>query len=572
MIEAELADGTVLEFPDGTDKAVIQRVVKQRLGKAVPTPAGAPLAAPAPFERAGGLGSISAGVADAAIRAKIGLSQFGEAVMPQYRALRQATGASAEEQAVLREQEAEYEADPEKLQRLGGNVGANVLATALPGAAVARGATKAASAIPRALSWLRGPTAFAATSGVQGLALNPGKGETLPEQFSSKAGSAGEDAMWGAGIGATGGVLKRALTQWFKPSAEATNLFRQGVNPTLQQGTDSRVARFIGGLTSGAVDVKHRQNREVIDALLKRIAPDVDTKEMNIPEKVAILQQRFTGPGGEFEQVLGGKNFPVTNAARSELWREARGPRGTQPAATEMATEAMSRTGTALNAMNSVSRMGMAKMQEYQRLLDDAVASFNPKGGELSAQAHKNLARARTRFDEMIRDPALSVAEREQLRDVESRFSDFLKFRAAADKPAFHTDPSVAAVTREYKGPGFATAENATQRELLEPANRVMGLTPTQEEARTAVMAARRTMLPLAKMAGATAAGGAAVAGNPIGMALAPFYGLSFAGQTAKGAKFMFGETAAQRALAEQIRKAAPYLGYGAGQSFTGED
>lgn len=32
MIEAELPDGTILEFPDGTDQAVIQRVVKQQLG------------------------------------------------------------------------------------------------------------------------------------------------------------------------------------------------------------------------------------------------------------------------------------------------------------------------------------------------------------------------------------------------------------------------------------------------------------------------------------------------------------------------------------------------------------
>ena len=32
MIEAELPDGTILEFPDGTDPAVVQRVVKQRLG------------------------------------------------------------------------------------------------------------------------------------------------------------------------------------------------------------------------------------------------------------------------------------------------------------------------------------------------------------------------------------------------------------------------------------------------------------------------------------------------------------------------------------------------------------
>ena len=32
MIEAELPDGTILEFPEGTDQAVIQRVVRQQLG------------------------------------------------------------------------------------------------------------------------------------------------------------------------------------------------------------------------------------------------------------------------------------------------------------------------------------------------------------------------------------------------------------------------------------------------------------------------------------------------------------------------------------------------------------
>lgn len=38
MIEAELADGTVLEFPDGTDPAVIDRVVKQQVTGSAPSP------------------------------------------------------------------------------------------------------------------------------------------------------------------------------------------------------------------------------------------------------------------------------------------------------------------------------------------------------------------------------------------------------------------------------------------------------------------------------------------------------------------------------------------------------
>jgi hypothetical protein len=38
MIEAELADGTILEFPEGTDTAVIDRVVKQHMSKSTSTP------------------------------------------------------------------------------------------------------------------------------------------------------------------------------------------------------------------------------------------------------------------------------------------------------------------------------------------------------------------------------------------------------------------------------------------------------------------------------------------------------------------------------------------------------
>lgn len=38
MIEAELADGTVLEFPDGTDPSVIDRVVKQQITGKAPAP------------------------------------------------------------------------------------------------------------------------------------------------------------------------------------------------------------------------------------------------------------------------------------------------------------------------------------------------------------------------------------------------------------------------------------------------------------------------------------------------------------------------------------------------------
>ncbi len=36
MIEARLADGTILSFPDGTDQAVVDRVVKQHVMGSTP--------------------------------------------------------------------------------------------------------------------------------------------------------------------------------------------------------------------------------------------------------------------------------------------------------------------------------------------------------------------------------------------------------------------------------------------------------------------------------------------------------------------------------------------------------
>ena len=56
MIEVELFDGTVLEFPEGTSQEVIDRVVRQETAsrrQAAPAeaPAGATATTPAPAER-----------------------------------------------------------------------------------------------------------------------------------------------------------------------------------------------------------------------------------------------------------------------------------------------------------------------------------------------------------------------------------------------------------------------------------------------------------------------------------------------------------------------------------------
>ena len=77
-IEAELADGRILEFPDGTDPAVVQATVKRVLGQTAPT--ATPTAAPAPTETQGATG-LSA-LLPSTMRGFRGLASLGGDIIP----------------------------------------------------------------------------------------------------------------------------------------------------------------------------------------------------------------------------------------------------------------------------------------------------------------------------------------------------------------------------------------------------------------------------------------------------------------------------------------------------------
>lgn len=380
---------------------------------------------------------------------------------------------------------------------------------------------------------------------------------------------AGVDAATGGILSGALSALRKGTTGMFTPSKEAVDLMNQGVNPTLQQGADSWIGKFIGGLTSGVVDTNKRQNAEIIDALLKRIAPGLDLKNATVPEKVGMLKSHFNDAGGEFEKLLGGKTFTLTNQARDAVWQAARGGKGQQPEAIQGAMGAMSHTGSAMQSQNPVN-MKSGKLKEYQDLLQDAVGKFDPSTGVISKQAHQALTAAKTKFDQLVRDPKLSAEERSALAAVEERYGDFLRFASAAERAPFHANPSVREINNSYArmatGDEFATGASNTQRELLEPATRVMGLAPSQEQSRQLVTALKR----VGKGAAAGAAGAGAVAGNPLATAVAPVYGVSLLGQTAPGARFLFGQGDKQKYMAELLRGLQDRTA-GAGQVFQGD-
>lgn len=480
------------------------------------------------------------GVKDHAIKMGLGVKQiFG--------------GLGEDDKTALRQMETETRADPFGKNRDRAGTTLNMALTAIP-------ASKAANAVASVLPKTLAPVATAAAvSGGQGALLDIGQGDTYKEQMLDKGRQAVGDAKAGALMAGGGQLLTKALTKPFTPKPEAVTLMDENITPTLQQGAEGRMGRFIGGLTSGVMDVSKRQNAEVIDALMKRIAPGLDTTGMAMSEKLSALRHTL---GSEEAAMTAGKKYTLSNAERSAIWGAARNSPGSFPESTDAAMASLSRAGPALNSTAPV-RMGPARMEQYRGLLQDAI-NEHAGDGVIKTETRRALTAARESFDNLVRARGLSPEELAQVKSLDQRMGDFLRLQDAAGNPGFHAKPKVSEVLRSYskmaEDADFAHATSPTQAELLDPAVHMMGLTPNQAQARQMVSAIKKLSLPLAVGA----------ASPTTGAVLAPLYATSLAGQTATGARYLFGQNDWQKVMADVIRKGAPF-GAGAGQSLTGE-
>src|SRR3990172_1216815 len=196
------------------------------------------------YPRAGGHGPFAAGLADSGLRAYYGGKQF-------------LGGLSEQDQAVLREMNTEGKNDPSPFTRTAGDMTGNMALTAVPATKL----SKTLNAIPRIakLGRLAPALTGAAVSGATEFALAPGQGDSFGEQMLGKSSEAAKAAALG---GITSGLLS-GISKPFKSSKEAQDLMKQGVYPTLQQGSDSFVGRNIGALSggAGASKVAQRQNQ-----------------------------------------------------------------------------------------------------------------------------------------------------------------------------------------------------------------------------------------------------------------------------------------------------------------------
>lgn len=499
---------------------------------------------PRALARAGGHTAFNAGMAQEVIKGAMGVKSLF-------------TELSDEDKAVLSEIKAENEADPEWVKRGLGGVVANVVNTVLPAGKAAQVALKGAKALPTALQWLAPMATAAAVSGGQSAVLTPSEGGSGFERAADKGTAALKDAATGAALAGTGQVLKKAVTGMFSVKPEAEMLFKKGINPTLQQGADGWMGRFVGGLTSGAVPVKQRQADEVADALLDRVT------QGNVAMPKATGREYFDAAknyvSGLYDQVMAGKRLPISPTTRGEV---------------AAAASQLNKTGQFQDEAQKASRivanvMGDAPRNinvNSQTLRDNYLTPLSKAAyaDGIPEELKRRILAAREVLIDKARTQRLTADEQELLRQADVLNFDVQRLREATTGPGGVREGINLKKLVDAYGRNKMTG-NTTGDDLIFPADRVLGTAPNQDMSRSGLVAAGRVA------GGATAGTLASVlAGVPGLVGVGGLYGLSLAGQTRGGAKFLMGQNDWQKRLAEYLRQAAPYAA-GAGETLTGD-
>jgi hypothetical protein len=215
MMEAELPDGTILEFPAGTSPEVIQRVVKQRLGSA-----------PEEKSMLGALGAgLGQGVGNVALGAQnlvgMGLEKIGLDTAGQW-----LQNDATQGKAKL-EQEASPYAEQYPMTTGGAKLGGEILATLPVGGALAKGVGTVAKgmgastrAAPLVEALRTGGMSAGGLTGAAGVATRAAGGAATggasaalvnPEDVGVGAAIGGGLPVLGAAIKATGPIASKVL-------------------------------------------------------------------------------------------------------------------------------------------------------------------------------------------------------------------------------------------------------------------------------------------------------------------------------------------------------------------------
>lgn len=280
-IEAELPDGTVLEFPDGTDEAVIRRVVKQQLGVAEQPAApeqAAQKPATAPKRRRNMFGEVAGFLANV----NRGLGIADEMAAAGGTVVNALTGSGPQgwsaNMAAQRGLEDDFRADRPRTAALalGSGNALTMAAPAGPGAAAfANGG--------RAMNALRGAT-VAGLSGAGYSAIDRG---TLEERGQTAAKAAYDPLTLALGAGA-GSLATRG-----RPRAT------RGEGPSLDDLRGQRDAAYKAvdesGVTFGAEEFTGLSNKMIASVADEGFNPGLHPKTAAMLDRISDLSNQAAG-------------------------------------------------------------------------------------------------------------------------------------------------------------------------------------------------------------------------------------------------------------------------------------
>lgn len=298
MIEAELPDGTILEFPDGTAPEVMQRVVKQRIGQAAPVQEKSALAAPfAGFSK--GIGNVMFGGQELLGKglSAIGADGVGQALIED------AAKRKASEQAMI---------EPYKQQHPmltgAGELGGEVIGTLPVGGALAKGvgmaakgvgASKAAAPLVEALR--TGGMSAGAQTGANALATRVAGGAATGGASGALVSGDMEGGATGAMVGGGIPILGKTLSLAGKVISPE-KLMQSALKPTLAQQKSGEAKAAIDTLlkyginaTQGGADKLKSMVSGVDDEISNLIAGSGKTVSKDkVLAALDDVQSRFT--------------------------------------------------------------------------------------------------------------------------------------------------------------------------------------------------------------------------------------------------------------------------------------
>lgn len=438
------------------------------------------------------------------------------------------------------------------------NVASNIAMAAVPASGLqslaGKGLARVAPKLPKTVQSI---LAAAGASGAMDAATNPvGEGET-------RAGNAGLAAATGGAVDAGMRGVAKVGGGLFTPNGDAKKLLSEGITPPLTTSTNSKVGKAVGRATevfAGALDESKapsrvRADQQTVAALIRRADPSINLGSKVDARSAAAVPEDVLS--AKFDQLLSGKRVQVDNVFATRARRVIDTARGAQQESKDLAHAVLNRHFTP-GARWSASSFQKEISKQFSDEVDNLVNANDP----IKARAGRILRDVQP-VVRQLRDRNLTRAgvNPSELRRLEEGWETAMRLQGASGAKVMSDELTASDLNRAVQKASstrrFARGE-APNQDLTDTATRLI------DKGRTGNPVFNQTIRGVGGLAGY---GAAFTAGGPMGPAA--LFLASRAVQSEPGHKFLLGQYAKQRAMAEAIRRTG---GAAVQQTFDTED